>query len=27
MAFVFKEVAKDRGFVSRYGGGECIICI
>ena len=27
MAFVFKEVAKDRGFVSRYGGDEFIIVI
>ena len=25
MAFVFKEVAKDRGFVSRYGGDEYIL--
>ena len=22
MAFVFRKVAKDRGFVSRYGGDE-----
>lgn len=27
MAFVFREVAKDRGFVSRYGGDEFIIVI
>ena len=27
MAFVFMEVAKDRGFVSRYGGDEFIIVI
>ena len=27
MAFIFREVAKDRGFVSRYGGDEFIIVI
>ena len=27
MAFVFMKVAKDRGFVSRYGGDEFIIVI
>lgn len=27
MAFIFREVAKDRGFVSRYGGDEFIIAI